>query len=267
MTFTSFAEQHGLIIDHLLLDRWVRCPTTDKPHSKNGAYIYDGASGAVQNWAIHEKPVSFRSKTYTPDPNWQAKRAKAEQLRANRQNEAIKRGAYILDNSRKASHPYLVKKGFTEGKQWVWNDLLVIPMRIDGKLVGCQLISQDGTKKFLSGQTTKGAETIIDAKGRHILCEGYATALSLRRAIKTAGKRYTIHVCFSAGNILEMATKYPSAVICADNDPTGIRTAISTGKPYWISPSAGEDFNDYELRVGSETAGKAFIEAFALGYP
>jgi len=136
-------------------------------------------------------------------------------------------------------------------------------MRIDGKLVGCQLISQDGTKKFLSGQITKGAETIIDAKGRHILCEGYATALSLRRAIKAAGKRYTIHVCFSAGNILEMAHKYPTAVICGDNDETGIRTAIATGRPYWISPSAGEDFNDYELRVGSETAGKAFIEAFA----
>lgn len=262
MNFERFAELHGLIINHLTYDRWVRVPTVDKPHSKNGAYIFDGKTGAVQNWAIHDKPVSFRSKTYTPDPDWKAKRAKAEQDRAKRNNEAIKRAKYILDNSKKSSHPYLIKKGFTEGKQWVWNDLLVIPMRIDQKLVGCQLISQDGTKKFLSGQITKGAETIIDAKGRHILCEGYATALSLRRAIKTTGKRYTIHVCFSAGNILEMATKYPTSIICADNDDTGTRTAIATGKPYWISPHAGEDFNDFELRVGSEVAGKAFIEAF-----
>lgn len=263
MTFQSFAEQHGLIIRDLIHDRWTRVPTIDKPQSRNGAYIWDGSSGAIQNWAIHDKPVSFRSKTYTPDPNWQAKRAKAEQDRAKRNHEAIKRAKYILDNSRKSSHPYLVKKGFAEGKQWVWNDLLVIPMRIDQKLVGCQLIDKDGNKKFLSGQITKGAETIIDAKGRHILCEGYATALSLRRAMKTTGKRYTIHVCFSAGNILEMAHKYPTSVICGDNDETGIRTAIATGRPYWISPSAGEDFNDYELRVGAEVAGKAFIEAFA----
>jgi len=260
MTFESFAQQHGLIIRDLIRDRWTRVPTVDHPHKKNGAYIYDGASGAVQNWAIHEKPVSFRSKTYTPDPNWQAKRAKAEQLRANRQNEAIKRGAYILDNSRKASHPYLVKKGFTEGKQWVWNDLLVIPMRIDGKLVGCQLISQDGTKKFLSGQTTKGAETIIDAKGRHILCEGYATALSLRRAIKTAGKRYTIHVCFSAGNMVEIAKKYDNCLVVADNDPTGIKAAKQTGKQYWVSPVKGEDANDFELRCGSVLLGESLLK-------
>ena len=32
-----------------------------------------------------------------------------------------------------------------------------------------------------------------------------------------------------------------------------------TGKPFWISPLSGEDFNDYELRVGSDEAGKSLI--------
>ena len=41
LDFESFAEQHGLIIDHLVHDRWARVPTTDKPHSKNGSYIWD----------------------------------------------------------------------------------------------------------------------------------------------------------------------------------------------------------------------------------
>ena len=54
MNFESFAEQHGLIIDSLIQDRWVRVPTTDHPHKKNGSYIWDGYTGAVQNWAVHE---------------------------------------------------------------------------------------------------------------------------------------------------------------------------------------------------------------------
>ena len=54
MTFQSFAEQHGLIIDHLVYDKWTRVPTLDHPKKKNGSYIYDGKSGAVLNWAVHE---------------------------------------------------------------------------------------------------------------------------------------------------------------------------------------------------------------------
>jgi len=130
-------------------------------------------------------------------------------------------------------------------------------------LVGCQMIDKEGGKRFLSGQITKGAEFRIDAKGRHILCEGLATALSIRKALKTVKKRYTIHVCFSANNILEVAKNYPDCLIVADNDPIGIKVAKKTGMPYWVSPVEGEDFNDYELRVGAETAGLSLI---AIGH-
>ena len=61
MNFERFAELHGLIISSLIMDRWVRVPTTDHPHSRNGAYIFHGDTGCVQNWAIHEKPVSWKS--------------------------------------------------------------------------------------------------------------------------------------------------------------------------------------------------------------
>jgi putative DNA primase/helicase len=262
MNFESFAEQHGLIIDHIVHDRWTRVPTTDKPHSKNGAYIWDGRIGAVQNWAVHEKPITFLSKTEfrITESEWQNKKSKSEADRKLRNDKAIQKAAFILNNSKKQDHPYMASKGFVSGeKQWVWNGLMVIPMRIDQKLVGCQLIDQDGNKKFLSGQITKGAETIIDAKGRHILCEGYATALSVRRALKAVHKRYTIHICFSASNILQISHKYPTCMIVADHDEVGIRTAKKTGRPYWISPSAGEDFNDFELRVGATEAGKSLI--------
>lgn len=261
MSFQQFAEQHGLIIDHIVEDRWTRVPTTDKPNSKNGAYIWDGKMGAVQNWAVHEKPITFLSKEEfrITESEWQNKKAKSEAERKIRNDKALNKAVFIMNNAIKAKHNYMAKKGFPEDKQWVWNNLLVIPMRIDQKLVGCQLIDQDGNKKFLSGQITKGAETIIDAKGRHILCEGFATALSVRRALKAMHKRYTIHICFSASNILQISKKYPNCMIVADHDEVGIRIAKKTGKPFWISPLSGEDFNDYELRVGSDEAGKSLI--------
>lgn len=254
MSFQQFAEMHGLIINSLTLDKWVRVPTKDHPHKKNGAYIYDGNSGAVQNWAIHEKPVSFKGKH---DPSRVIRKPKVAVDDSGKQTRATNKAAFILGNALKKPHPYLEKKGFPEEKGWVWNELLIIPMRINGDLVGCQLIDQDGNKKFLSGQKTKSASAIFDNKGPVLLCEGYATALSVRRALKAIKQRYKIVVCFSAGNIGEMAKIYPDSFVIADNDPIGIKVAKKIAHPYWISPNKGEDFNDYELRVGAEKAGLA----------
>jgi putative DNA primase/helicase len=254
MSFQEFAEQHGLIIGSLVHDKWTRVSTTDKPNKKNGSYIYDGNSGAVQNWAVHEKPVSFKGKH---DPLHIIRKPKIVIDVSGNQTRATSKAAFILGSALKKPHPYLVKKGFPEEKGWVWNELLVIPMRIDGDLVGCQLIDAEGNKKFLSGQKTKKASAIFDNKGPVLLCEGYATALSIRRALKAIKTRYKIVVCFSAGNLSEMVKTYPDSVLVADHDQIGIRVSKQISRPYWISPNQGEDFNDYELRVGSEIAGKA----------
>jgi putative DNA primase/helicase len=254
MSFQEFAEQHGLIIGSLVHDRWTRVSTKDKPNKKNGSYIYDGNSGAVQNWAVHEKPVSFKGKH---DPLHIIRKPKIVIDVFGNQTKATNKAAFILGSALKKPHPYLAKKGFPGESGWVWNELLVIPMRIDGDLVGCQLIDAEGNKKFLSGQKTKKASAIFDNKGPVILCEGYATALSIRRALKAIRSRYKIVVCFSAGNLSEMAKTYPESVLVADNDPVGIRVSKQISRPYWISPNQGEDFNDYELRVGSDIAGKA----------
>lgn len=259
MSFQQFAEQNGLIINHLVHDRWTRVPTIDKPQSRNGAYIFDGNSGAVQNWAIHEKPVPYKGKH---DPQYRSRIQATKDNRADDNKKAASKAAWIMNQSTRQSHPYLVSKGFPDATGYVWNDALLIPMRIDQKLVGLQMIHPDGKKHFLKGQITKGAEAIIDAKGAHILCEGFATALSVRRALKAVNTRYTVHVCFSAGNIKAMAQKYPECVIVADHDPVGIKVAKESGRPYWVSPNSGEDFNDYELRVGADLAGKSLT---ALG--
>lgn len=267
MNFERFAELHGLIISNLVLDRWTRVPTTDHPHKKNGSYIFDGRSGAVQNWAIHEKPVSWKGDSnYRPDADWKKKREKVEKEKSASLLKASKKAGWIMHQCKKSSHPYLRCKGFENEKGYVWNDLLVIPMRYQDELVGCQLIDAKGNKKFLTGQKTKGASAVFDAKGRDIVCEGYATALSIRRVMKKIGKRYKIHVAFSAGNIPVIA-KDKDCIVVADNDPMGLKMAKSTGKPYWTSSVDREDFNDAEKRLGTDALAQLFSEFLTQGKP
>jgi putative DNA primase/helicase len=258
MTFQSFAQVHGLIINDIVLDKWTRVPTVDHPHKRNGAYIYDGKSGAVQNWAIHDKPIVFRdnSQPYNAVER-RLKSEKAELERQKRREAAARKATSIIGQAKEKTHAYLFRKGFN-CNGLVYEGDLIIPMRINGLVVGCQRISPDGQKKFLYGQQTKGAYCGFDGGGRVILTEGYATALSVRRSLREVGVKYKIYVCFSAANILEIAT--PSCVIVADNDPAGIKTAQKSGCEYWVSDVVGEDANDYELRMGSKNLGLAIAE-------
>jgi len=129
---------------------------------------------------------------------------------------------------------------------------LLIPMRVAGSLVGVQQIDADGGKKFLYGQRTSGATFTFDNKGVNIVCEGYATALSVRAAMKQMKQRYTLHVCFSAGNMVKVASGLERGIVIADNDAsgTGQEAAQKIGWPTWMSDRTGEDANDFHMRVG-----------------
>lgn len=250
MSFTDFAYQYGLIIDNLIMGRWARVKTLDKPNKTNGAYIFDGCTGAVINFATMEIHVPYKSdKPFLVDYG-RIKQANEDKLA--KRAVASQKAEYILKNAKKAKHPYLSRKGFDENG-WVWKEMLIVPMRVDGKLVGCQMISADGTKKFLSGQLTKGASLVMDEKGRDVLVEGFATGLSVRRALRLLGVPFKIHVCFSASNMLEIAKNIQNPLVIADNDPVGISTAKKIASAHWIG-EANEDFNDYELRLGTPIA-------------
>ena len=125
-------------------------------------------------------------------------------------------------------------------------------MRIGGRLVGCQLIDEAGGKKFLSGQRPGNAEFIFANGGSHYLCEGYATALSARHALRNLKRRYTLHVCFSASNMAKVAAGCRAGVVLADHDAsgTGERIAREIGWPFWMSDHVGEDANDFHRRAG-----------------
>ena len=121
MNFISFAEQNGLIINNLVSGRWVRCSTVDHPSRKNGAYIFEGTSGAVQNWATHEKPISWWDKNAKPLSRDVVMRnmERVNRERKERQDKAAKKAAWIMHNAKCDHHEYLASKGFPKEKGWV----------------------------------------------------------------------------------------------------------------------------------------------------
>lgn len=229
-----------------------------------------GDHGFVQNHATEVSVSVWRSESPIKIDLLALRRRvkEAEETTFLRQKQAAQKAAWILHQCQYASHEYLVKKGFPNevGNVWVRDGqhLLVIPMRVGKNLVGVQLIDTAGTKKFLSGQRTSEAEFILDNKGPHFLCEGYATALSLRTILKNYKRRYTIHVCFSAGNMLKIAAALPGGIVIADNDAsgTGERVAKEIGWPYWISDQLG-DCNDHHLREGIFKTGRSLLTVLA----
>jgi len=257
--FLSFARAHGILISSLPpIGVWRRYPTVDHPRKKNGAIKFMGDHAYVQNHAVDTEVEVWHGQAPNgidmEKINRQIKAADEKKRRI--QQEAASKAACLLKQCAFAHHDYLKAKGFPEetGNVYVKDGqhFLIIPMRHMGRLVGAQVIDQEGGKKFLFGQQSGGAEFVFDNKGTHILCEGYATALSVKAAMKALKRRYTLHVCFSAGNMRKIAEGLPGGFIVADHDEsqTGQKVAENIGWPYWMSDTVGEDANDFHQRVG-----------------
>lgn len=261
MSFEMFAAQHGLIIKSLVHEKWVRVRTVDHKSKLNGSYKYLGDVGWVINFATMQEHAMWRTENPQEVDYTQIRHRilADEKRRLEAHNKAASKAAWMLNSSRKMRHEYLCKKGFPEEKGWVWKNLMIVPMRINDSLVGLQVVTEGGEKRFLTGQQTKGATAVFDNKGVVILCEGYATALSIRRAMKSVRQRYKIVVCFSASNMVDIAKQNTECFVVADNDKAGIDAAKAAGKTYWLSDVEGEDFNDYEIRNGALGAGESLL--------
>jgi putative DNA primase/helicase len=271
MDLINYCRAHGIIVATLPpLGVWRRYPTVDHPHKRNGAVKWLGEIAFVQNHATDQEVSVWKSEG--ADKIDRAKfvqiiKSGADEIQQ-KQKDAAARAAWILHQCSSERHKYFFSRGFPEEQGNVWRkddkSLLVIPMRIDGRVVGCQLIDEDGNKKFLSGQRTSDASFIIDNKGTNVLCEGFATALSIQQAMRSLRRRYKIHVCFSAGNMLKIANALDGGVVVADNDAsgTGERIAREIGWPYWMSKTVGNDANDDHKAMGlfrfSQSLAKAF---------
>lgn len=140
--------------------------------------------------------------------------------------------------SRTGDSPYLVRKGVTpEACRYLHDGSLVVPllrydMPRDQALRGVQRIFADGAKRYTPGFAKPGcALRLGDARPGFVvlICEGYATGLTLRMATE---HELAVYVALDAGNLAYVVplvrALHPDCrlLICADDD---YRTRDHTG--------------------------------------
>lgn len=224
--FHQFLTSIGLIPTSITPGKWQRCKTINHPRKKNGSFklAEDGQIGWAIDYAVHAEHAVWR--TESPVHVVKIDRAAIARREAQERREAeiateMAIAHYRASNLLSGGHPYLEGKGLSVAG---CGDLridksgnLIIPMFIGDKLVSIQAITPDGDKRFFPGAKTAGACYCIGNGLMTILCEGFATGLTLWQAIPTA----RIVVAFNAGNLLRVAEKLPRkglAVVAADND-------------------------------------------------
>ena len=275
-TFIEFAKAHGVLIDYLPpIGLWKRYPTTDHPKTRNGAALFNEHYGVVRNFATMSEHATWRGQA----PLIIDKVARSAFIATAKKEDEVKRrnaankATWIIGQCKMMPHEYLANKGFPmeAGLVWVEKNLLIIPMRVGKELTSVQIISADGGKKFLDGGKTKLAAHVINNRGTNIICEGYATALSVRRALTAFKLAYTIHICFSASNALAVSRTLKQGVFIADNDKPDINgrqagqvAAKDSGWTTWIAPDVGMDANDFEKNYGYFKLGSQ-LKALIMG--
>ena len=253
-----------------LWDDWSKSASNYNAHAARAVWKSCKGTGVTVGTLFHEaKANGWRDDDKHAKPSYAQqeaiRQAAAERLtqegiaREQAQQAAAKKAGWIMHQTKMEPHAYLDSKGWKDVPGAVWwpneeQNLLCIPMRVGDNIVGVQLIDRNGTKRYLSGQRTSGAEYLISNNGRGAAdwyVEGYCTGLSLRECLHALRMRYRIHITFSAGNLVKVAAMNSGGYVVADNDEsgTGERVAIQTGLPYFM-PAAG-DFNDLHRSVGT----------------
>ena len=211
---------------------------------KNGWFVlFDGPApaGAFGSW---KTDVTQTWRATAPDAlTSEQRRRERERIEAaqaqrwaeqqRRQARARERAAALWQRARPAvdaRHPYLLKKQVPAIGLRQWGDLLVAPVRDgDGALLSLEFLNPEGGKKFLKeGAVEGGHHWLGDPAGARtiLVCEGYATGASLRRACGLP-----VAIAFSGGNLFPVARdlhrRYPEAalVIAGDDD------RYTTGNP------------------------------------
>lgn len=264
--FEDFARACGVDIRRLRDDGKIhRCPTLSHPRSDNGAYAFDGRRGWCMAWDNGGETQWFGGdgRTWTDEDKaaWKAKQDEAWNQKQAGYARAARRAEDLIASSTLQEHGYLKLKGFTKLRGLVSDDeTLVVPMRSPrtNRIQGAQLIRYDGStwvKKMLPGMRAKGAMLRLGPLRTTvtILCEGFATGLSIEAAVHQMRLRAEILVCFSDANMVHVAEDLAGPVIVsADNDVSGAgeRAAIAIGKPYFMAPTVGHDANDWHQAAG-----------------
>ncbi|MGV8833264.1 MAG: toprim domain-containing protein [Devosia sp.] len=266
--------------------KWIKADIVGKGASGrgDGRLMCDDSRATAMNWTTGEVVTVWLNESRTPEE----KRRYADQRRADVDHDrerALKAGrvaAVIVKSAQPDEHPYLNRKGFaldrplTIGAELLASiagaylvpeggkTAIVVPARIGQRLASVQLIWSSGAKKFLAGGEMGGAAHRISTGADTWLCEGYATGLSLRMALKGLNRRDTVLVCFSASNIAKVAaTIQGRCFVAADHDAPPVAKpnqfgglgagefyAVRAGAPYIMPPTEGMDINDMHQSAG-----------------
>jgi len=270
--FREVAESIGCVLRYVRADDKIhRCPTREHPKKQNGSYRTDGQRGWVKNWESGEMAIwhaereARRNGPPAPLPSLAERRAE--------EDRAARRAADTARQKVKAAtmttHPYLERKGFPKAIGLVLNDNLIVPAYVGRDLVSLQEITADGTKKNLPGGRMSGAHFSMGQGSLEVLCEGYATGLSIRAALGAIHMPGRVTCCFSASNVAEVAGRKHHAIIIADNDKpvaqfngmgTGEFYARRSGLPWAMPPDVGTDANDLHIEAGLPTLQRLLLD-------
>lgn len=227
-------------------DRWHSYKLAGDRAGKKAGYYRLKIDGdfAVGNFGSHREGVTHNwhskaSKHYSPEEiaaykaKLAAEKKEAEKRRKEDQDNITRAAKLIWDKSQLATdHPYLARKQIQPHGIRLYKDDLIIPVFVGGVFKCLQTITVDGDKffsfkddedKWVKGSPFQGGYYHLahkdDSKDRIIICEGFATAASIREATGC------IVICaFNAGNLAAVAEffrhRYPDAqiIIASDND-------------------------------------------------
>jgi putative DNA primase/helicase len=260
-------------------------------------YFPDGTGGIAFNWKGEKKPFfADDGRTLTDaelrerDRKRQEAIKQAEADEAKRHAGAAKKALPIVEKATPATaaHGYLAAKGIQPHGALLHSDgRLILAMRIGKELHSIQFIAADGTKRFLPDGRVKGCYYLIGTgaeakeRGTVLICEGFATGATLREATGLP-----VVVCFTAGNLLEVATFLHSIladvdlVACGDVDKSdaGQKAATEAAKavdglvalpPFTLEELAAakppSDWNDYAGLHGLDAVKAAIDAALKVG--
>lgn len=258
--------------------RWLRFPGVGKGRANRSgwcrvisptlAIFGDWSSGVTQTWRDDAHRDDERTLRLLTEARQREREFEAAQRK--RQAEVAAEAQRIVNLAMPYGHPYLVSKGFPAMSGLVNGEHLIVPVRdVDrySNLMTLQLISADGTKRFLPGGRARGGihRMGMSNASNIALCEGYATALTILEAMKRTYRSFAVVACFSARNMEVVATRFPTAVVFADNDAskTGEESAKRTGLRWIMPPVVGTDFNDVMCSDGIASVIASVREVFS----
>lgn len=229
-------------------------------------------------------------------------RRQAEEERQQRAEQAAALAAAIWKAARQAGsdHPYLTRKGITATPtlreleatelarrigyapaargEALADRVLLAPVRVGGKLATLEFIDEQGRKSALAGGVKKGgywATGPLPDKGRIVLAEGVATALSIAEALgEPVSAALSVGNLQAAGEAIRAARPGVDIIIAADLDketgkphPKTIEAAQAMGCRLAIPEFGGDrrpeqtDFNDLAAARGLDAVRQAFAVA------